>query len=534
MDEPAALQALGGAVSNVKSTVMAVEAAAVPCSRQREKRRTLLSIAGLWLSILLLSTALLSGISSVRQSVMRHAEERAASLARLVATHTQSIFDTVDLTLVDLADDVDPAILRNGGDLPEAARQGIERNLVEHQRRFPKIVSLSLTDRSGRVVANTAGTPAGSMLADRSYFVALKNGDPGPVISEALKGRVSGKWGIQIARPVRFSDGSFAGMLVANLGLDEGFAQYFRSFRIGEDSMLALRDTTNHLLFRSPPMEYVLGKTMGASAMSEAILRGTDEEVLLSVSPYDQQLRISAVRKLENYPIYATAGMTLSYVLQDYTRERNWAVLFIALSCLGGMALTRLLLRQDALHQDLTLAHRELSATNEELQHSLQAAEICATRDQLTGLLNRRAFNRRLEESIARSGRAAAPFSLLLLDLDHFKAINDRHGHPVGDLVLQDFAHLLASRQRATDVLARWGGEEFALIAEGTDLAAARGFAEELRSLVAAHPFPGEETLTVSCGVVEFSPGETGSHLVSRADTALYRAKNAGRNRVAY
>ncbi len=499
----------------------------------RPGRRRFLPIAGVWLAILILSGALLAGISSVRQSMLAQAEERATSLARLVATHAQSIFDTVDLTLVDMIDEVDTTLLREDREMPAAARESIERSLLRHQQRFPKIVALFVADRNGQVVAHSSGSPAGLKVTDRSYFLALKNGAPGPVISEAIKGRLSGKWGLQIARPLRFADGGFAGMLVANLGLEEGFAQYFRTFRIGEDSMLALRDTSNRLLFRSPPMEYVLGKAMGASAMSASIQRGVVEEIVETVSPYDHQLRIAAVRRLDNYPIYATAGMTLSYVLQDYTRERNWVILFIVLSCLGGAALTRLLLRQDALHGALTRMHEKVLATNTELQQSLLAAEICASRDQLTGLLNRRAFNNRMDESIARSSRTGAPFSLLLADLDHFKDINDRLGHPVGDQVLQEFANLLSSRQRATDVLARWGGEEFVLIAEGTDLESALGFAEELRCLIAEHDFLQDERLTASIGVVEFQPEETGAQMLSRVDAALYRAKNAGRNQVA-
>ena len=494
---------------------------------------TLLPIAGIWLAILILSGALLYGIVSVRENMLARAEERALSLARLVATHAQSIFDTVDISVEDIIAEVDTAYVRQGLDMPDAARRAIQANMAEHQRRFPRIVSISLTNPSGVVIANTVGTPLGSSLGDRPYFLALRNGAPGPVISEALKGRISGKWGIQIARPLHFPDGSFAGMLVANLGIDEGFGQYFRTFRIGNDSLLALRDTGNRLLVRYPPIEYALGKSVGTSSMTAAIERGVQEEVLISTSPYDRQVRIAAVRRLESYPIYATAGLSLSYVLQDYYRERNWVILFIALCCLGGVALTRLLLRQAELHRDLTLAHQELSATNGNLQRSLQVAEVCATRDQLTGLLNRRAFNQRLEETIARSFRSARPFSLMIVDLDHFKAINDRLGHPVGDLVLQELAGLLQSRLRASDALARWGGEEFTLIAEGTELEQARNFAEELRAIVEAHRFQHDETLTASFGVVEYAPGESAAQLVSRADAALYRAKNAGRNRVA-
>ncbi|WP_229414366.1 sensor domain-containing diguanylate cyclase [Zemynaea arenosa] len=163
---------------------------------------------------------------------------------------------------------------------------------------------------------------------------------------------------------------------------------------------------------------------------------------------------------------------------------------------------------------------------------------LLATTDFLTGLPNRREFMARLDEELARVQRHVdGQAAVLMLDIDHFKTINDRHGHPVGDAVLRHVAELMRSTQRKIDTLGRMGGEEFAVLLPGAGHAAAAAYAERLRHTVAASPCrleDGEEiAVTVSIGCAEiraFDP--TGDAALLRADKALYGAKAAGRNRV--
>lgn len=163
--------------------------------------------------------------------------------------------------------------------------------------------------------------------------------------------------------------------------------------------------------------------------------------------------------------------------------------------------------------------------------------ERLAQTDPLTQLLNRRAFTERLQQEMERALRYDASLALLLVDLDHFKAVNDTHGHLVGDDALRDLARLLLETVRTADVVARYGGEEFLVLLPETDDAGAEGFAERIRQAVEAHRFDsGGATLrlTASLGVALFPAPRvhTAEDLFVRADAALYRAKADGRNRV--
>jgi two-component system cell cycle response regulator len=162
-----------------------------------------------------------------------------------------------------------------------------------------------------------------------------------------------------------------------------------------------------------------------------------------------------------------------------------------------------------------------------------------ASTDPLTGVLNRRVFIERMDAEIHRSGRQNAPFSLLLMDIDHFKEINDRFGHQAGDLVLRRFVEQLSVSVRPYDFVGRYGGEEFVVGLAGADNEKAGIIAERMRQGVQAMSIevakgPPPIHVTASFGVASFLPGseETVDSLTRRADEAMYRAKHRGRNRV--
>jgi diguanylate cyclase (GGDEF)-like protein len=161
---------------------------------------------------------------------------------------------------------------------------------------------------------------------------------------------------------------------------------------------------------------------------------------------------------------------------------------------------------------------------------------VMAWHDPLTGTLNRRHFLDRANEELERTRRYHHPLALVVLDLDHFKQINDKHGHLAGDQVLKSTCERWRSNLRCVDLLCRLGGEEFAVLLPDTELAAARAVAGRLRTAVASRPiaFEGQRIhCTLSAGVTRIDPDETGIEpALRRADAALYRAKNAGRNRV--
>lgn len=161
-----------------------------------------------------------------------------------------------------------------------------------------------------------------------------------------------------------------------------------------------------------------------------------------------------------------------------------------------------------------------------------------ATVDEKTGLANYRVFFKKLREEWERSERYKLPLSIVMLDLDDFKRINDTVGHPAGDRVLREFAMLVSGGARATDLAARYGGEEFAMILPHTDCARAERVAERVHAAVAEFSFLEPDhplRVTVSAGVATFVEGSgitTAEQLVAAADKALYAAKSAGKNRV--
>lgn len=161
--------------------------------------------------------------------------------------------------------------------------------------------------------------------------------------------------------------------------------------------------------------------------------------------------------------------------------------------------------------------------------------EQMATTDRLTGLLNRHAFEIILDQTVADVRRTQRPASVVLMDIDHFKALNDRHGHLTGDRMIEHVAGLIRSGLRASDLACRWGGEEFLVVLKDCGIEDALERAESLRVLLSANPLPFSAAplaVTVSAGVACFRTGDTPETLVNRADHALYEAKRAGRDRV--
>lgn len=161
-----------------------------------------------------------------------------------------------------------------------------------------------------------------------------------------------------------------------------------------------------------------------------------------------------------------------------------------------------------------------------------QRLEKRATLDQLTEALNRWAFEELLDDEIEKANRHDTPFSLVLFDADHFKSVNDKYGHDVGDEVLQKLADTVDQFVRRTDSLARWGGEEFVILLPDTGLDEGKWLAERLRRRVAAARVPGPGHVTVSIGVAQYAVGEPKEAVLKRVDEALYRAKESGRDRV--
>ena len=175
----------------------------------------------------------------------------------------------------------------------------------------------------------------------------------------------------------------------------------------------------------------------------------------------------------------------------------------------------------------------EISEQAKELRKAVLTVKQMATLDQLTGLLNRRVMLETLETERQLAERHGTQWCVALIDLDHFKQVNDRHGHPIGDAVLKGFAELSRKHLRAVDQVGRWGGEEFLVMFPQTRLDEAHASMERLRKALNAWRLPDHPTMQMSfsAGLVQAEPDDTLDQLVERADKTMYQAKASGRNR---
>ncbi|HYE90351.1 MAG TPA: diguanylate cyclase, partial [Terriglobales bacterium] len=182
----------------------------------------------------------------------------------------------------------------------------------------------------------------------------------------------------------------------------------------------------------------------------------------------------------------------------------------------------------NAFASKLDTAYKELESTNSRLKEY-------SFKDEVTGLYNRRFFTMRLDEELARYRRFNHPASVVLLDLDGFKAVNDDLGHAVGDETLRDISQILQKHSRGINVVSRYGGDEFAILLVETSKAGARLYADRIRQVISTFPFSHGKPITASFGVASVPDDEaaTAEDLFRAADEALYTAKRAGKNQVA-
>lgn len=184
------------------------------------------------------------------------------------------------------------------------------------------------------------------------------------------------------------------------------------------------------------------------------------------------------------------------------------------------------------LEERRAVLERLVQERTRDLEQTSQKLQQLAITDALTGLYNRVRTDEMLDLEIDLQTRQSSPLSVILMDIDHFKLINDRYGHRTGDRILVEVARLLGQRLRSTDCLGRWGGEEFLLICPNTSPTDARTLAEELRLSIEQESFGVLLDMTLSLGLAHYRPGDTRESIIERSDRALYQAKQAGRNRV--
>ncbi len=382
-----------------------------------------------------------------------------------------------------------------------------------------------LLDDTGRIVADsTSLTPRLDNFSDRPGF--QKHRDSGS-LALVVDGPFLSRWGfkdlcISFSRRLPSDNGQFVGIASASMRLSY-FDQLFRTLDIGPTSTVNLLSADGVMLARQPDdnNRTFIGQNFSMRPNFKRILREVNGS-FAAISELDGAQRLYTFSRVGDLPLIVVVAQSRDDVYALWKRNALLVASATGLLCLGILSLSWLLGRQLRLRQN---AERELAGL--------------ASTDGLTGLANRRRLDQVLKQEWARGMRSERPLALLMIDVDHFKAFNDRHGHHGGDVALRSVAQTLtASIRRPGDLAARYGGEEFMVVLPETDKAGACVIAENLRLAIEALPPFAEDTvpITVSIGVATHLPAthDLPEPLFHAADRALYRAKKQGRNRVEF
>jgi diguanylate cyclase (GGDEF)-like protein len=406
-------------------------------------------------------------------------------------------------------------------DLPNALQR---RLLFDRAITAPLLGDLLWIDEQGRIVADSIVTPPRqASFTTWQSFISLKAQDQGLVISKPFMDSLGGLgWCISFSRRISGPGGEFRGMATGALRLSY-FDELFNRLRIGQDSNVSLISDSGILLARQPesPGQPSIGRDFSQTPNFQRMVRENSGH-FAEISALTGKTRLYTFSKVGDLPLIVVVALSTDAVYASWWRTAMLVSVATGLLCIGILWLSRLLGRELRLRRGAEQSLAALAAT-----------------DSLTGLANRRRLDLTLSNEWARAQREGKPLAVLMIDVDHFKAFNERHGHAGGDQALRDVARTIEqSIRRPGDLAARYGGEEFLVVLPATDLNGALIIAETIRHGVEAlPPFAGDtRPTTVSIGVSAHPvvSGFTLQMLMSAADQALYRAKSEGRNRVGF
>lgn len=472
------------------------------------------------------------------------ANSAAQNIVRLLDQQISDVFSKIDLTLQATAYFYDRQ-LRSGG----INAADLSTYLTYQASLLPELDGMRITDREG-IVRYGPDLPTDRLvdLSDREMFIRAREGkDDGLIITGPVFGRIVKKWVITVARRLNAPDGSFAGIVYATFDT-RNFERNLSQASLGALGAATIRTTDMALVHRFPTTKNAIGSKEVSPQLRDIIRKFPNGGAYTAVTTLDGIERSNAFRKVEKAPFYVIVGLATQDYLDGW-RTNLWLV-----SLLATMAATITVLAsffiyraQQALRIDIANRIRiseELENMNarledmvadrtERLTQANRELEQIARQDALTNLGNRLFADERLREEFIRYRTAEIPFSALLLDIDFFKSVNDSFGHETGDGVLRQIAAIIAGAVRASDFVARFGGEEFLVILPGTRLEQAAGVAEKIRAAVAAQSFADVGRVTISVGVATVESEQRNKEdIVRLADQALYEAKSQGRNRV--
>ncbi|MDB5370335.1 MAG: hypothetical protein JWP20_1893 [Roseomonas sp.] len=500
-------------------------------ARPQGARRLALGGAAVVAAVVLAAALLLVHL---HRQAREDAQRELANLALVLARYTENNLQSVDLLQDSLIDMVLALDIRSVEQFNELlATNAVDQNLRARIAALPQINVLSFTNADGVTVASTQEWPPSLFsIADQPQFQVLRdNPEQASYLGPPVLDTRSGVRDISITRRIGSADGRFLGVVSVGFGL-AGLETFLSRIALGPGSAIAIWRRDGLMLARYPqPAATGREPTWYDNGPCIRGLTWADHGLCRSISRIDGQDRFIAIRALTDYPMTVTVSRLASGVLAPWWRQAGYiagAVLLITAVVLGGILLGIRQLRSRELLESARTAMRVL---HEQRRGEARIAHL-AQHDPLTGLANRTLMRMKLEEAVALA-RAGGGCTVMCVDLDQFKDVNDTLGHPVGDLLLQAVAQRLRSAVRETDTIARLGGDEFAIVQAGPRQA---HDAETLaRRLVAALGAPfhldGHYVVTGASIGIAIAPddGTDPDQLLKSADLALYRAKAAGR-----
>lgn len=354
-------------------------------------------------------------------------------------------------------------------------------------------------------------------IKQRDYFKAFKDGYPGDFFIGAPQESIlnKGQWIFGVSRAFRDSSGKLTRVISAIIDTNKLNHRYQNIFERTK-ATLSILSATGQVYVQIPGHQEHVGSS--APFLSNMQLRTTKKDTVQYYSAADGSKQLGIIHNFNQYPLF------VSVLKSDDKVFAQWHAGLWVYYLLGGSISLALLLLTYLTARSL----RQQQETTRQLQQQ-------AISDPLTGLYNRRYIMEQTKLELKKAQRLKAPLSLIMLDLDEFKRVNDNCGHDIGDRVLIDTARQLKEKCRDTDLISRYGGEEFLLTLPGTDLSGALHIAEKIRQQLETHIFEGPQgdfRVTGSFGVCQFKEYEELDAGIKRADDALYQAKGKGRNQI--